>query len=79
MLKILLTWRQLIDTVQEKIDDYNNHYGHSELPKVNGKWVSPAAYRQWVLEQEGDDIEYMTYGKLREMFMPEIKRVKQRG
>ncbi|WP_149590517.1 Mu transposase C-terminal domain-containing protein [Serratia symbiotica] len=78
-LKILPTWRQLIDAVQEEIDDYNNHHGHSELPKVNGKWMSPAAYRQWVLEQEGDDIEYMTDGELREMFMPEVKRVAQRG
>lgn len=78
-LKILPTWRQLIDAVQEEIDDYNNHHGHSELPKVNGKWMSPAVYRQWVLEQEGDDIEYMTDGELREMFMPEVKRVAQRG
>lgn len=78
-LKILPTWRQLIDAVQEEIDEYNNSHEHSELPKVNGKWMSPAAYRQWVLEQEGDDIEYMTDGELREMFMPEVIRVAQRG
>jgi len=76
---ILPTWRQLIDAVQAEIDDYNNCHEHSELPKVNGKWMSPAAYRQLVLEQEGDDIEYMADGELREMFMPEVIRVAQRG
>lgn len=77
--ELVPSWRQLSDAIEEEIEKYNNSHEHSELPKVNGKWMSPAAYRALVLEQEGDEIEYMTRGELREMFMPEVERTAQRG
>ncbi len=75
----LPSWRQLIDTVEEEVNKYNNHHEHSELPKVNGKHLTPAAYRRAVLEIEGDEIEYLTELELREAFMPEEIRTAQRG
>jgi len=75
----LPSWAWLMEAVAEEIDDYNNNHEHSELPKVNGVHMSPAQYREWVLAQEGDDIEYITEGEIREMFMPEVERVAQRG
>ncbi|MGQ6549747.1 Mu transposase C-terminal domain-containing protein [Serratia sp. IR-2025] len=75
----LPSWRQLIDTVEEEVNKYNNHHEHSELPKVNGKHLTPAAYRRAVLEAEGDEIEYLSELELREAFMPEQIRTAQRG
>ncbi|HBK4660133.1 TPA: transposase, partial [Serratia marcescens] len=75
----LPSWQWLMDAVQDEIDNYNNHHEHSELPKVDGTHMTPAAYRALVLQQEGDEIEYITEGELREMFMPEVERVAQRG
>ncbi|EPR9349415.1 Mu transposase C-terminal domain-containing protein [Serratia marcescens] len=75
----LPSWQWLMDAVQDEIDNYNNHHEHSELPKVDGTHMTPAAYRAQVLQQEGDEIEYITEGELREMFMPEVERVAQRG
>lgn len=77
----LPSWWQLHDAIEQEVQEYNNSHEHSELPKVNGEYMTPAAYRKLILEQEGDDIEYMTKGELREMFMPEVDkgRVAQRG
>jgi putative transposase len=75
----LPTWRQLVDAVEEEIEKYNTGHEHSELPKVNGKHISPAVYRKAMLEKEGDNIEYLSEGELREMFMPQEIRVAQRG
>ncbi|WP_050747475.1 Mu transposase C-terminal domain-containing protein [Sodalis glossinidius] len=41
--------------------------------------MTPAAYRKVLLAEEGYNIEYLTQGELREIFMPEEKRVAQRG
>ncbi|MGL9774946.1 MAG: Mu transposase C-terminal domain-containing protein [Sodalis sp. (in: enterobacteria)] len=41
--------------------------------------MTPAAYRKALLAEKEDNIEYLTPGELREMFMPEEKRVAQRG
>ncbi|MEN3258483.1 Mu transposase C-terminal domain-containing protein [Sodalis endosymbiont of Spalangia cameroni] len=78
-LAILPSWRQLIDAIEDEVQRYNHSHEHSALPKVNGKSMTPAAYRKALLAEEGDDIEYLTPGELREMFMPEEKRVAQRG
>lgn len=75
----LPSWQQLLDTIDEEVNKYNNLHQHSELPKRNGKHMTPASYRREVLESEGDEIEYLTDIELREMFMPEVTRVAQRG
>lgn len=72
-------WSDVLDIIQEEIDRYNNEHEHSELPKYNGKHLSPARYREAVLATEGDDIEYLTEVELREMFMPEVERTVERG
>ncbi|MFX2607034.1 Mu transposase C-terminal domain-containing protein [Enterobacter mori] len=72
-------WDVVLGIIQEEIDAYNNSHEHSELPKFNGKHLSPARYRAAVLEVEGDDIEYLTEIELREMFMPEETRIVDRG
>lgn len=75
----LPSWAQLLDAIEDEIHKYNYTHEHSELPKQNGRHMTPAAYRQAVLAAEGDEIEYLTEIELREMFMPEVKRVAQRG
>lgn len=78
-IKKLPSWRQLLDVVAREVDKYNHSHEHSELPKYNGRHLTPAQYRQAVLETEGDEIEYLTELELREMFMPEVIRVARRG
>ncbi|SSG52094.1 Mu transposase C-terminal domain-containing protein [Klebsiella pneumoniae] len=75
----LPTWQRLLDVIAEEVDAYNNEHEHSELPRRNGRHMTPAAYRKMVLEQEGDEIEYLTDVELREVLMAEIVRVAQQG
>ena len=75
----LPSWQQLLDAIPSEVDAYNNTHEHRELPKRNGRHMTPAAYRRAVLESEGDDIEYLTDVELREAFMPEMVRTAQRG
>ncbi|WP_424955211.1 Mu transposase C-terminal domain-containing protein, partial [Enterobacter hormaechei] len=75
----LPSWQQLLDAIASEVDAYNNTHEHRELPKRNGRHMTPAAYRRAVLEAEGDDIEYLTDVELREAFMPEMVRTAQRG
>ncbi|EJP3912832.1 transposase [Salmonella enterica] len=72
-------WNDVIQAIQEEVDDYNEHHEHSSLPKFQGKYLSPAVYREAVLAVEGDEIEYLTEIELREMFMPEEIRTVDRG
>ncbi|WP_314140373.1 Mu transposase C-terminal domain-containing protein [Buttiauxella noackiae] len=72
-------WDIVLDIIQEEVDRYNNSHEHSELPKYNGKHLTPAQYRSAVLATEGDDIEYLTEIELRDMFMPEVRRIVDRG
>ncbi len=75
----LPSWQQLLDAIAAEIERYNTQHEHSELPKHNGRHLTAAAYRRAVLDTEGDEIEYLTEIELREMFMPEVVRVAQRG
>ncbi|OWS76331.1 transposase [Pantoea sp. VS1] len=75
----LPSWQQLLDAIAHEVDTYNNTHEHSELPKRNGRHMTPAAFRRAVLEAEGDEIEYLTDVELREAFMPEMVRTAQRG
>lgn len=75
----LPSWQQLLDAIAEEVDVYNNTHEHRELPKRNGKHMTPAAYRRAVLKAEGDETEYLTDVELREAFMPEMVRTAQRG
>ncbi|NTZ40693.1 transposase [Enterobacter sp. JMULE2] len=72
-------WDVVMQIIQEEIDSYNNSHEHSELPRFNGKHLTPARYREAVLATEGDEIEYLTEVELREMFMPEELRTVERG
>ncbi|HBY1559574.1 TPA: transposase [Klebsiella pneumoniae] len=75
----LPTWQRLLDVIAEEVDAYNNEHEHRELPRRNGRHMTPAAYRKMVLEQEGDEIEYLTDVELREVLMAETVRVAQQG
>lgn len=75
----LPSWQQLLDAIEVEVQRYNYEHQHSELPKRNGRHLTPAAYREEVLAAEGDEIEYLTEIELREMFMPEVIRKAQRG
>jgi putative transposase len=72
-------WDVVLEIIQEEIDRYNQGHEHSELPKYNGKHLTPARYREAVLATEGDEVEYLTDVELREMFMPEEVRTVERG
>ncbi|EBA9763595.1 DDE-type integrase/transposase/recombinase [Salmonella enterica] len=78
-LGLIPDWNTLTQAVGEEIEKYNQSHEHSELPKVNGQHMSPLAYRKFVLETEGDDIEYVTAQELRDMFLPEEIRTAARG
>ncbi|ECH1485023.1 DDE-type integrase/transposase/recombinase [Salmonella enterica subsp. enterica] len=78
-LGLIPDWNTLTQAVGEEIEKYNQSHEHSELPKVNGQHMSPLAYRKFVLETEGDDIEYVTAQELRDMFLPEEMRTAARG
>ncbi|ARF51356.1 Mu transposase C-terminal domain-containing protein [Pantoea stewartii] len=78
-LGLIPDWQALTVAIQDEIDAYNRSHEHSELPKVNGKHLSPLAYRRHVLESEGDDIEYLTANDLHDMFLPEETRTAARG
>ncbi|MDW7590634.1 Mu transposase C-terminal domain-containing protein [Providencia manganoxydans] len=75
----LPSWGQLMDAVQEEVDKYNNSHEHSMLPKVNGKYLTPAQYRAAILDSEGDDIAYLSEMELREMFKPQFSCTCSRG
>ncbi|EDN6658135.1 DDE-type integrase/transposase/recombinase [Salmonella enterica] len=78
-LGLIPDWNTLTQAVGEEIEKYNQSHEHSELPKVNGQHMPPLAYRKFVLETEGDDIEYVTAQELRDMFLPEEIRTAARG
>lgn len=75
----LPSWQRLLDVIAEEVNAYNNEHEHSELPRRNGRHMTPSAYRKMVLEQEGDEIEYLTDVELREVFMAETTRKAQQG
>ncbi|WP_347253852.1 DNA-binding protein [Leminorella grimontii] len=75
----LPSWQQLLDVIAEEVDKYNYGHRHSELPKLDGKHMTPAEARRSALEAEGDEIEYLSEIELRDMFMPEQIRTAQRG
>ncbi|MGK0747522.1 Mu transposase C-terminal domain-containing protein [Yokenella regensburgei] len=78
-LGLIPDWQALTKAIEEEIEKYNSSHEHSELPKVNGQYMSPAIYRRHVLSTEGDDIEYMTASELHDMFLPEEVRTAARG
>lgn len=78
-LKMLPSWSMLLEAIQEEIDNYNNNHEHSELPKYNGKYLTPAQYRAAVLQAEGDDIEYLSEMELRELYKPQLIRTCSRA
>lgn len=75
----LPSWGALMDAIQYEVDRYNNGHEHSELPKYNGKHLTPKQYREAVLLAEGDDIEYLSEIELREMFKPQFIRTCSRA
>ncbi|EBC4877358.1 DDE-type integrase/transposase/recombinase [Salmonella enterica] len=78
-LRQLPSWSELLEAIGQEVEKYNTQHRHSELPKRNGRHMTPAEFRAELLETDGDEIEYLTDIELREMFMPEVKRVAQRG
>lgn len=75
----LPSWAQLLEVIEEEVWKYNETHRHSELPKVDGKYMTPMEARRAALAEEGDEIEYLSAVELRDMFMPEQVRVAQRG
>lgn len=75
----LPSWAQLLEVIEEEVFKYNETHRHSELPKVDGRYMTPMEARRAALAAEGDEIEYLSAVELREMFMPEQTRIAQRG
>ena len=75
----LPSWAQLLEVIEEEVFKYNETHRHSELPKVDGRHMTPMEARRAALAAEGDEIEYLSAVELREMFMPEQTRIAQRG
>lgn len=73
----LPSWNQLIDAIEDGVEWYNTQHQHSELPKRNGKHCTPAEYRAELLTKT--EPYYLSDIELRDMFMPQVVRVAQRG
>lgn len=74
--KMLPTWKQFIDVVEQAVNYYNNEWEHSELG------TTPAAYRQALMEKmakDGVEIIPLTEVEARDMFRPHFVRKVQRG
>lgn len=67
----LPSWQQLLDTVQQVIDWYNNEHIHSEIK------TTPA--KKYAQELKTEDVVMLTEIELREMSRPEFIRKPQRG
>lgn len=75
----LPSWAQLLEVIEEEVFKYNEHHRHSELPKVDGRHMTPMEARRAALAEEGDEIEYLSTVELRDAFMPEVTRIADRG
>lgn len=74
--KMLPTWKQFIDVVEQAVNYYNNEWEHSELG------TTPAAYRQALMDKmavDGVAIIPLTEVEARDMFRPHFVRKVQRG
>ncbi|STU35513.1 Mu transposase, C-terminal [Klebsiella pneumoniae] len=78
-LRMIPTWQQLLDVIEEEVNWYNTRHHHSSLPKApDGKHYTPAAYRRHLLEVEETVIAYPSAVELRDMFRPQQKRTVSR-
>ncbi|MBK5072538.1 transposase [Budviciaceae bacterium CWB-B4] len=76
----LPSWEQFLDEVREGINWYNTRHQHSELPKdENGKHYTPAAYRALLIQEQTEELCYLSEIELNHMFMPQIIRKAQQG
>ena len=74
--KMLPTWKQFVDMVEQAVTYYNNEWEHSEIG------TTPAAYREALMQKmakEGKEIIPLTEAEARDMFRPHFVRKVQRG
>ena len=74
--KMLPTWKQFVDMVEQAVNYYNNEWEHSEIG------TTPAAYREALMQKmakEGKEIIPLTEAEARDMFRPHFVRKVQRG
>lgn len=73
------TMEQLVAEIERQIERHNNR-PHSSLPeRNNGQHWSPLAYRNHVIKQQQEEIQYLTSSELHEMFRPEQVCIARRG
>ncbi|WP_158780740.1 Mu transposase C-terminal domain-containing protein [Pantoea sp. BAV 3049] len=73
------TMRELVAEIESQVERHNNR-PHSSLPeRERGKHWSPLAYRNHVIKQEEEEIQYLTNSELHEMFRPEEICTARRG
>ncbi|WP_291969404.1 transposase [Candidatus Symbiopectobacterium sp.] len=73
------TMEQLVAEIERQVERHNNR-PHSSLPKRDsGQHWSPLAYRNHVIKQEQEEIQFLTSSELHEMFRPEQICTARRG
>ncbi|WP_245675291.1 Mu transposase C-terminal domain-containing protein [Candidatus Erwinia dacicola] len=73
------TMEQLVAEIERQIERHNNR-PHSSLPeRNNGQHCSPLAYRNHVIKQENEEIQFLTNSELHEMFRSEQICIARRG
>lgn len=73
------TMEQLVAEIERQIERHNNR-PHRSLPeRDSGQHWSPLAYRNHVIKQEQEEIQFLTSSELHEMFRPEQICTARRG
>lgn len=73
------TMPELVAEIESQIERHNNR-PHRSLPeRDNGQHWSPLAYRNFVIKQEQEEIQFLTSSELHEMFRPELVCTARRG
>lgn len=73
------TMQELVAEIERQIERHNNR-PHRSLPERDrGQHWSPLAYRNHVIKQEQEEIQFLTSSELHEMFRPEQICTARRG
>ncbi|EOS95508.1 phage transposase [Erwinia tracheiphila PSU-1] len=73
------TMQELVAEIESQVERHNNR-PHCSLPeRENGQHWSPLAWRNHVIKQEQEEIQFLTSSELHEMFRPEQICTARRG
>ncbi|MCB6182348.1 Mu transposase C-terminal domain-containing protein [Leeia sp. TBRC 13508] len=75
--EMLPSWESFIEKLEVAIREYNEEHPHSELPKRNGMYMTPAEFYQTRIK--ADRIHRVGQTELQDLFRPYVIRTAKRG